>query len=66
MLSERAKETYRWAFMRHAVMARGGPSRATRVMSRLGFRNVAYRPTRAVVAMATIASAARREATRRS
>src|SRR5438876_212459 len=38
MLSERAKETYRWAFMRHAVMARGGPSRATRMLSRLGFR----------------------------
>ena len=38
MLSDRSTETYRWAFIRHPTMARRGPTRAARALSRLGFR----------------------------
>src|SRR6266516_3398259 len=37
-LSDGAKETYQWAFIRHRTVARSGPSRSARAISRLGFR----------------------------
>ena len=37
-LSERSKETYRWAFIRHRTVARTGPSRATRAIQVLTYR----------------------------
>lgn len=37
-LSERKTETYRWAFVRHRTVARSGPSRSARALSRVEFR----------------------------
>lgn len=37
-LSDRAAETYRWAFVRHRTVARAGPSRSARAISRITFR----------------------------
>jgi lipoprotein-anchoring transpeptidase ErfK/SrfK len=37
-LSERGKETYRWGFVRHPTVARTGPSRSARAVSRIPFR----------------------------
>jgi lipoprotein-anchoring transpeptidase ErfK/SrfK len=38
VLSDRAHETYRWAFVRHRTVARSGPSRRTASLSRITFR----------------------------
>jgi hypothetical protein len=37
-LSDRSKETYRWAFIRHRTVARSGPSRSTRALQVLTYR----------------------------
>jgi hypothetical protein len=37
-LSERSKETYRWAFVRHRTVARRGPSRSARAIIPISFR----------------------------
>ena len=38
VLSDRATETYRWAFVRHHTVARSGPSSSARALSRITFR----------------------------
>jgi hypothetical protein len=38
VLSDRSKETYRWAFMRHRTVARTGPSRHARAITGVSFR----------------------------
>src|ERR1700693_3949119 len=38
LLSDRSKETYRWAFVRNRTVARTGPSRSTRAISTVTFR----------------------------
>jgi lipoprotein-anchoring transpeptidase ErfK/SrfK len=38
LFSDRQKETYRWAFVRHATVARSGPSSGSHAMSRITFR----------------------------
>jgi hypothetical protein len=38
VLSDRATETYRWAFVRHRTVARSGPSSSARALSRITFR----------------------------
>ena len=38
LLSDRSKETYRWAFVRNRTVARTGPSRSTRAISTITFR----------------------------
>ena len=38
VLSDRATETYRWAFLRHRAIARTGPSYSARAKSRINFR----------------------------
>jgi hypothetical protein len=42
VLSDRATETYRWAFVRHRTVARSGPSRRARALSRITFRTPEY------------------------
>lgn len=37
-LSDRSKETYRWAFVRHRTVARSGPSKRARAVSRISYR----------------------------
>jgi len=38
LLSDRANETYKWAFVRHRTVARSGPSRRARKLSTITFR----------------------------
>ena len=38
LLSDGAKETYQWAFVRHRTVARSGPSRHARAVSPISFR----------------------------
>jgi lipoprotein-anchoring transpeptidase ErfK/SrfK len=38
VLSDRATETYRWAFLRHRAIARTGPSYSARARTRISFR----------------------------
>jgi hypothetical protein len=38
LLSDRSKETYRWAFVRHRTVARTGPSRHARAITGVTFR----------------------------
>jgi hypothetical protein len=38
LLSDRSKETYRWAFVRNRTVARTGPSRSTRAITPITFR----------------------------
>jgi hypothetical protein len=38
VLSDRKTETYRWALVRHRTVARSGPSRSARALSRVEFR----------------------------
>ncbi|HEY3051574.1 MAG TPA: L,D-transpeptidase family protein [Gaiellaceae bacterium] len=38
LLSDRASETYRWAFVRHRTVARTGPSRSARAIAAITFR----------------------------
>ena len=38
VLSDRGRETYRWAFVRHRTVARRGPSRRTGAISRITYR----------------------------
>jgi L,D-transpeptidase-like protein len=38
VLSDRASETYKWAFVRHRTVARSGPSRRARKLSTITFR----------------------------
>lgn len=38
LLSDRSTETYRWAFVRHRTVARSGPSRHARSVSRITYR----------------------------
>ena len=38
LLSDRSTETYRWAFVRHRTVARSGPSRHARAVSRITYR----------------------------
>jgi L,D-transpeptidase catalytic domain len=38
LLSDRATETYRWAFVRHRTVARTGPSRSARAITPITFR----------------------------
>jgi lipoprotein-anchoring transpeptidase ErfK/SrfK len=38
LFSDRSKETHRWAFVRHATVARSGPSSSARGMSRITYR----------------------------
>src|SRR5688572_21354921 len=42
MLSDRAKETYRWAFVRTRTVARSGPSKSARAVSRITYRTPEY------------------------
>jgi hypothetical protein len=38
VLSDRAAESYKWAFVRHPTVARSGPSSSARALSRITFR----------------------------
>jgi hypothetical protein len=42
LLSDRSKETYRWAFVRRPTVARTGPSKSARAVSRITFRTPEY------------------------
>ncbi len=42
VLSDKAKETYRWAFVRRRTVARTGPSKAARAVSRITYRTPEY------------------------
>lgn len=42
VLSDRATETYRWAFVRHRTVARNGPSRHARAVSPISYRTPEY------------------------
>ena len=42
LLSDRAKETYRWTFVRSQTVARTGPSKAARAISRITYRTPEY------------------------
>ena len=42
LLSDRSKETYRWAFVRTRTVARTGPSKGARAISRITYRTPEY------------------------